>query len=233
MKPGATSKASGSLKWKPTSNGLVSARCDDDGASNVVAMSEPLLNSSAADYDALHEAFTWNIPSRFNIAAACLAHPADQIALIVDDNGDIKRYSFGDIERASAAVAAHLADQGVGRGDRVGVVVPQSWATAVAHMACWRIGAVSIPLSGLFGTDALSYRLSDAQAGLVIAASDHVATVTQAAPEIPVISTAEIEIIATSGATIDYADTAADDPAFLIYTSGTTGNPKGDRKSVV
>jgi acetyl-CoA synthetase len=53
---------------------------------------------------------------------------------------------------------------GVRRGDRVAIVMPQRPETAVAHVAIYQLGAVAMPLSMLFGPDALAYRLQDSAA---------------------------------------------------------------------
>jgi acetyl-CoA synthetase len=57
---------------------------------------------------------------------------------------------------------------GVRRGDRVAIVMPQRPETAVAHMAVYQLGAVAMPLSMLFGPEALAYRLQDSQAALAV-----------------------------------------------------------------
>ena len=61
-------------------------------------------------------------------------------------------------------MADYLVSQGVSRDDRVGVNVPQKPETVISHLAAWKLGAVSVPLSTLFGPDALSYRLADSEA---------------------------------------------------------------------
>lgn len=191
-------------------------------------MADRLIDPGAGSYESLRGAFTWNIPATFNLGAACLDHPPESVAMIVDRDGATERYTFADIDRMSAALAAELLRRGVGRGDRVGVVIPQSLETAVAHVACWRIGVVSIPLAGLFGPDALAYRLTDADASLVIATPECRRKVAEAMPDLDVIDTVDdVPGIYARGGTVEPADTAAEDPAFLIYTSGTTGAAKG------
>ena len=53
---------------------------------------------------------------------------------------------------------------GVGRGDKIALILPQRPETVVAHMATYQLGAVTVPLSFLFGPEALEYRLNDSDA---------------------------------------------------------------------
>ncbi len=133
-----------------------------------------------------------------------------------------------------------LAARGVARGDRVAIVMPQRFETAVAHMAVSALGAVAMPLSMLFGPEALQYRLTDSDAKLAIADESAIEALLAASPGCPLLG----EIVAVGGAagrgSVDWDAllraphsairpvlTQADDPAVLIYTSGTTGPPKG------
>jgi acyl-CoA synthetase (AMP-forming)/AMP-acid ligase II len=58
--------------------------------------------------------------------------------------------------------------RGLRRGDRVGVLLSQSVEAALAHVAAWKAGLVSIPLFTLFGEDALEFRLADSGARVVV-----------------------------------------------------------------
>ena len=70
--------------------------------------------------------------------------------------------------RLNAAV--ELLDRAIeeGHGDRVAIVIPQRFETAIAYMAVFQLGAVAMPLSMLFGPDALQYRLYDSEAVVAI-----------------------------------------------------------------
>ena len=118
-------------------------------------------------YDDLREAFEWEVPERFNMADYVCERWAErtptEVALYAEEAGGRERtLTFGELGEYTDRLANHLADRGVGRGDRVGVNVPQKPETVLAHVACWTLGAVSIPLSTLFGVDGHSYRLDDA-----------------------------------------------------------------------
>jgi acetyl-CoA synthetase len=186
---------------------------------------------SRLDYDTLRQRFSWAIPGGFNMGAACCdAHAPDRPALIaVDTAGGAREITYGDLSRLSNRLANVLAGMGVGPGDRVGVVVPQSLETGIAHLAIWKLGAVSLPLAALFGPDALAYLLGDSGAKALITSPENVDKLREAAPDLPLLVTgaAMEETLASASESFTAADSSAQDPAYLIYTSGTTGPPKG------
>lgn len=137
-----------------------------------------------------------------------------------------------------------LTGLGVGRGHVVGVVKTASFETGVAYMALFRMGAIALPLSSLFGPDALAFRLQDGEAKAVLAADSNAGKVAEALgadTTVPIIVIGQRqpnlgdrpgvyaydEQLAAASSTFTPVDTAAEDPVFLIYTSGTTGDPKG------
>jgi acetyl-CoA synthetase len=195
-------------------------------------------------YQEIRAAHRWAVPPDFNIAhAVCTRHaaaPARVAMFWEDESGAKASYSFRDLQRQANRLSNALVARGVGRGDKVAIVLPQRPETAVAHIACYQMGAVAVPLSFLFGPDALEYRLdnSDAKVALVDGASlPNLAPIKSRLPRLA-------HVLGVAGAreawTEDYeavlaraADhfaalaTRATDPALLIYTSGTTGPPKG------
>ena len=193
-------------------------------------MAAPLFGPEPGlTYESMKESFRYDIPDRFNLGVACTdPHDPASVALItVDPNGQATSTTFGEMADRSSRIAAGLAARNVKRGDRVGVVVPQSLATGLAHLAIWKLGAVSLPLASLFGPDALAYRLTDSGAVAAIVSAENRARVEEGVPGLDVIEVgSELDELAASGPIVP-ADTAAEDPVFLIYTSGTTGPPKG------
>jgi acetyl-CoA synthetase len=199
-------------------------------------------------YQAIHQAFAWKVPKRFNMAQACCGQWAAQPATTrrvairehVAGQGLGRTWTFGQLQKAANQLSRVLQAQGVQRGDRVAIVLPQRFETAVAYMAVLQMGAVAMPLSMLFGPEALSFRINDSQARVAVCDESTVQALQQARPDCPGLQSLIGVGQAGALADLDYAQamasqatsfkavsTLAEDPAVLIYTSGTTGNPKG------
>ncbi|MYM54532.1 AMP-binding protein [Thalassovita mangrovi] len=184
----------------------------------------------AETYGELIRDFRWDIPERLNMAAQVCddwaARTPDRVAIIDMTGGTARRISYGRLRQMADGLAHELAVRGVKRGDRVGVLRSQSPWTAAAHIACWKLGAISIPLFKLFGVEALITRLDDAGVELVVADPDGTEGLTEwlkgAGRQSLVPESCDL-----SDARFETADTGSEDPAVLIYTSGTTGAPKG------
>lgn len=108
--------------------------------------------SSAVTYEQLRDGFRWNVPPRFNMGVACAdRHPADRLALVeLGPGGAPRECTFGDLTVLSNRLANGLRGLGVQAGDRVGIVLPQRLETGIAHLAVAKLGAIAVPLSGLF-----------------------------------------------------------------------------------
>jgi len=226
------------------------ARQDSDTTPFPAKASAVVLGGVPDAYTRLHQAFTWSVPERFNIAQVCCARWARQpsaskkIAIHAYSTraGDTF-YTYGELQEQANRLSNALQALGVARGDRVAIVMPQCFETAVAYMAVLQMGAVAMPLSLLFGPDALEYRLHNSEAVVAIAdagalhdlrlARKHchlLRTVVGVGAADAVDGQADCEwadTLAQFPTTFTMVDTLAEDPAILIYTSGTTGNPKG------
>lgn len=155
-----------------------------------------------------------------NMAAQCLDHPAQQLA-IVDLTGNARAdVSFGDLAEMSDALARALLSQ-VQAGDRVGVLLSQSPWCAAAHLAIWKIGAISVPLFKLFKYDALQSRVQDAGIQIVLTDDEGAALLGDLAT--PWMA----DSVGVAGDPVPMTPVEITTPAVLIYTSGTTGSPKG------
>ncbi|HEX6703402.1 MAG TPA: AMP-binding protein [Albitalea sp.] len=196
-------------------------------------------------YAELHASFRWQVPPDFNIAQACCARWARDTPTAVavrfeHENGGAVARTYAELQREANRLSHVLAGMGVARGDRVAIVMPQRFETAVAHMAVYQLGAVAMPLSMLFGPDALEYRLNDSEARVAIVDESSIANLVAARPACPGLR----QVLCVGGASgsgdadwaaaladapdrFDAVGTRADDGAVLIYTSGTTGPPKG------
>ena len=210
-------------------------------------------------YAELARDFRWQVPDDFNIARACLrwADDPDRVAIwcVPSSRGTsadrsnalepltLVPFTYTQLREATDRLSNVLHRLGVARGDRVAIVLPQAAETAVAHLAVHQLGAIAMPLSLLFGPDALEFRLRDSDAVVAIVAASGLAPFVDRHAGIRASCPALREIIvvgdpvegmhdwhtALAGASPDFEPVAtrATDPAVLIYTSGTTGSPKG------
>ncbi len=207
----------------------------------------PMPLRDADNYLAMHSGFGWRVPDRFNIAQVCCARWAAQpdaakrIAVHADGPGLLPgTHSYAELQQCANRLSNALAVLGVERGDRVAIVMPQRFETAVAYMAVLQMGAVAMPLSMLFGPEALEFRLHDSEAVLAIcdsAAIDCLSSVRGNCPMLRSVIRVGIlesdlnpcfnDVLAQEPEQFAPLPTRADDAAILIYTSGTTGQPKG------
>jgi acetyl-CoA synthetase len=195
-------------------------------------------------YDNLRRDFRWQIPEKFNIGIAVsddwAAREPDRVCLqhFSPDGGHLS-LTYGAFSTQSSAIAQGLLQQGVRRGDRVAILLPQSFETAIAHAAIYKLGAIALPLALLFGVEALEYRLRDAGAAAIITnrfGHEKIAAIRHQLPELKTVvlvdgdgpdTIAFAALAQTLAPNFTAADTRPDDPAMMIYTSGTTGPPKG------
>ena len=193
-------------------------------------------------YEHARREFEWDLPASYNPAHdLCRKHNPESVALRYDPDGggSLTDLTFGEIDRRSDRLASGLADLGVDSGDRVGVVVPQRPANPVTHLANWKLGAVSVPLTVLFGPDALQYRLTDSEATAVVidpAVREDIDAIRDDCPDLEHV----IELDDTAGdavafdSVLDRGETGVDiyestpeTESAVMYTSGSTGPPKG------
>jgi acetyl-CoA synthetase len=193
-----------------------------------------------ADLRARHK---WNIPADYNVAIDCLDRHTklrDKIALFYeDDEGHSARCTFAQMIEASNRFANALRGLGIGRGDVVAVHTPQRPETAIAHIAAYRLGAIALPISKLFGPDAIQYRLENSSAKAILMEEETAAKMDGVdRKSLPNFKHVIVTDGAKSGLSFDdlmskgaptfaMEKTSAEDPILLMYTSGTTGNPKG------
>jgi acetyl-CoA synthetase len=148
--------------------------------------------------------------------------------------------TFAELQSMANRLSNLLASLGVQRGDRVAIVMPQRFETAVAYMAVFQLGAVAMPLSILFGPEALEYRLQNSDAVVAICDENSFAAIQEVRGKCPALrqvigvgkiaGDADVRYehgTAKQGSGFTAARTQADEGAVLIYTSGTTGPPKG------
>ena len=196
-------------------------------------------------YGQTYQEFKWDIPKNYNIGVDVCDKWADgsgRLALIQEKSPtDISRYTFDQLKQYSNQFARVLQKAGVGKGDRVGILLAQGVETAIAHIAVYKLGAIAVPLFSLFGIDALQYRLSNSGARVLVTnheGMEKLVEIRESLPQLQTVFNIEAEQsdhhakafwpnLQYEAADFTPADTLADDPAVIIYTSGTTGKPKG------
>lgn len=139
--------------------------------------------------------------------------------------------SYAEIERRSAAFAAHLRERGLKAGDRVAVMMRNSVATIAIVFGLARAGVAWVPVNAQQRGEGLRYLLTHPQPKLVLVDADLAALVDEALPEAdapPVLRQGpELDAILAAPARFDEPVPAPDAVFAIMYTSGTTGRPKG------
>jgi len=195
-------------------------------------------------YEEIYSNFTWEIPEYYNIGVDICDKWANQryrLALIYRDReGRDQKYSFWELKNLSNQLANALRSNGIERGDRVGILLPQCPEALISHISIYKLGAVAIPLFVLFGPQALEYRLGNSQARGVITDKANLPKILEIESRLPNLKMIMVVDSGDKENTLDFWGsiergshyftpvlTKADDPALIIYTSGTTGPPKG------
>jgi acetyl-CoA synthetase len=196
------------------------------------------IDWSARTYEEVRARHAWHVPPRLNIArAVCDVHAngAGKVALVsAGAEHEKTTYTFDELKDLSDRLATVLRGLGVDRGDKVAVYLPQRVECALAHLAAFKLGAVSVPLSPLFRADALAYRLTHSRAKVVVTDAEHRAFLPAGSARVldcdagaPGPGVESFWSLVREAGPTAAADTSADDPAMVVYTSGTTGLPKG------
>ena len=203
----------------------------------------------------------WCVGGETNVAASCLVRHREsetEARLAVaweSEAGEIRSWSYRDLDKETCRLAEGLKSLGLGPGDAIGLFMPMGPEVVAGFFAILHIGAIVVPLFSGFGPEAIETRLNDAEAKAVITADGSrrrgqvvamKALLDAAAPKVPslahiIVSDYLGEAVAMrAGRDVGWREltrgmaerttptpVAADDPAVLIYTSGTSGKPKG------
>ncbi len=153
----------------------------------------------------------------------------------VDANGS-RRIDMRELQGEAQRLARFFKDNGVGKGDKVGVLLPKCPPLVITALALWQLGAVYVPLFTAFGTDAISFRAIDSEARFVVtnlANEAKVSAEVRASAKVMVVDADEYQGGVTfkealsGGVYEEFEAISPNDDIILIYTSGTTGSPKG------
>ncbi|HWP66093.1 MAG TPA: acyl-CoA synthetase [Candidatus Limnocylindria bacterium] len=195
--------------------------------------------------------WVWDIPPRFNIAAACAdVHArsaiAQRAAVIVDDVArGVQTLTFAELAERTGRLAAVLEDLGVAAGERVLVRLPNCLEYPIAFLGTLKRGAVAVPASMLLTPDEVRHLAADSEAAVLVTDPPTLDALGESVRTLPALRHVLLvggsvrrpaggvrvhnfaQRLAAVPRIAPAADTAADDPAYLVYTSGTTGYPKG------
>ncbi|MGW3470693.1 acyl-CoA synthetase [Saccharopolyspora sp. NPDC000995] len=186
--------------------------------------------SDLAAYHRMRANHRWVVPRQYNVARdVCDKHPPEKLAMIwTDGEGPDRRVRWGELQDLSSRFASYYSARGVRHGDRVGVLSPTTAESAAALLGVLKIGAIGMPMSTLWSDDSLRYRITDADARLLVIDSATAARgITDAVVETLLLDERGLAAVRACPTHTDTTDTLADDPALLYYTSGSTGRPKG------
>jgi acetyl-CoA synthetase len=211
--------------------------------------------------DDLH--IRWYYDGTLNVCYNCvdrhLENKADDVAIIWegDDPARDLTITYRELHERVCKFANALKKIGAKKGDRVTIYMPMIPETAVAMLACARIGAIHSVVFGGFSPDALAGRIHDCESNIVITADQGVRGAkiiplksnVDAAAQNPDVTTLEkVLVVKHTGGDIDWVEgrdtwlheleaevdadcpceeMGAEDPLFILYTSGSTGKPKG------
>lgn len=138
---------------------------------------------------------------------------------------DKRQFSYREFESAVARTAGMLAAKGIGKGDVVSLLLPNSVEYVIAYFACWQLGALAGPVNGHLKQQEIEYVVSNSEAKLMLVNTEFLRKVEKS--RVPVV-VFDDERKASHGFEEKKADQIdEEDEAIIIYTSGTTGKPKG------
>src|SRR5205807_1273943 len=126
--------------------------------------------SGSDRYERLVREHRWEVPERYNIAAdVCDRHPTDALAMVHErHDGVVRECHWGELQALANQAANLLASLGVERGDRVAVVLPPTPEAAAVFFATWKLAAILLSMSVLYGDEGIAHRLRDSEPAVLV-----------------------------------------------------------------
>jgi long-chain acyl-CoA synthetase len=157
---------------------------------------------------------------------------------------DGRQFTYAEFQDAVARAAGKLNAQGIGKGDVVSLLMPNSAEYITGYFACWQIGALAGPVNSLLKEHEIEFVMNNSEAKAILVHTEFQPVIEKLRPQLPYLQSVinfDDQAVAcqksdsqvgpsTPGALPDSpaSDTISlDDDAIIIYTSGTTGKPKG------
>jgi acyl-coenzyme A synthetase/AMP-(fatty) acid ligase len=193
------------------------------------------------DYEDSCRRFKLEIPERLNLGEIlCDIHTKsprkDKLAMIFqDEKGKITKFTYGQMAELSNKLGNALKGLGVVKGDPVAFLLPSSPEIYLLYLACFKIGAIALPISMLFGREGIEYRVQDSGAKILITLPETRDNLENIKNQAKIVMIGEAEegeydfysLIDRSSPDLTLEETHSQDSILMIYTSGTTGPPKG------
>jgi acetyl-CoA synthetase len=204
---------------------------------------------------------TWFVDAEYNYVHDALDKRAagddrDRAAILYEsEEGEVRRYTYGELHAEVCRFANGLKSLGVGVGDRVGLYMPFTPEVAIAMLACGKIGAIFIPIFSGYAAPSVAGRLGDCGAKVLVTCdgfprrgkavamkevADEAAAMCPSVEHVVVHRRMSRDVAWTEGRDVWWHDLvgaqSAECPSerlpaetlyMIIYTSGTTGKPKG------
>ncbi len=155
--------------------------------------------------------------------------PFSQEAVIaIDGEGNRKVHCFSHLFARSLGLTGEMLDRGVRRGDVVMILIGNRIEWVVAMLACFRMGAIALPLNPQLSEHDLAYRVGATNPALAIGEADYLTALPDGIPAFDLDDLERIFDEDLAQATpAKVANLDPEDPALIVFTSGTTAEPKG------
>ena len=147
---------------------------------------------------------------------------------------DERSWSYREFDRTVNRTANMLASHGLGKGDVVSLLLPNSAEYVFAYFACWKIGAIAGPINSLLKPEEIEWAVENSEAKLMLVGPDWTASIPACMipndnnePSRFIIFDNVDKAAGAFAADLELVERNKDDDAIIIYTSGTTGKPKG------
>jgi Acyl-CoA synthetases (AMP-forming)/AMP-acid ligases II len=155
--------------------------------------------------------------------------------LFLLSEADGRSYSYAEFDAAVNRTVRLLAAHGIGKGDVVSLLMPNSVEYIIAYFACFKLGALAGPINSLLKPPEMAYIIANSEAKALLVNTEFASQVESILEQLPALDALidfDNERHATEGFSgarehLPVAEIEQDDEAIIIYTSGTTGKPKG------